>query len=79
MNITETVVTEKGTTTIPQEIRRSCGIEPGAVLTWSVRNGVIHAQKKDGALNTLQKHLRDRAGTWDGKISGEELLKRTRP
>jgi hypothetical protein len=27
---------------------------------------------------TLQ-HIRDRAGTWDGNISGEELLRITRP
>jgi len=79
MNTTETVLTQKGTTTIPQGIRRSCGLEPGAVLVWTLRDGVIQARKKEGALNAVQKHIRARAGTWSGKISGVELLKKTRP
>ena len=28
---------------------------------------------------TLQKHIDARAGSWDGTISGAELLKKTRP
>jgi bifunctional DNA-binding transcriptional regulator/antitoxin component of YhaV-PrlF toxin-antitoxin module len=79
MNTKETVVTQKGTTTIPEQIRRTCGIEPGAVLVWSLRDGVIEARKKPGSLNAVQRHIRDRAGTWDGKISAVELLKKTRP
>ncbi|HKI68367.1 MAG TPA: hypothetical protein VKA67_02175 [Verrucomicrobiae bacterium] len=31
------------------------------------------------ARNAIVEHLRARAGTWDGDISGEELLRRTRP
>ncbi len=79
MNTNETLVTIKGTTTIPQDIRRNCGIEPGAVLIWSVRNGIIQARKKPGALNAMQKHILSRAGTWDGDISGKALLELTRP
>jgi bifunctional DNA-binding transcriptional regulator/antitoxin component of YhaV-PrlF toxin-antitoxin module len=79
MNTKETIVTQKGTTTIPEQIRRICGIEPGAVLIWSLRNGVIQARKKPGAVNAVQRHIQDRAGTWDARISGVELLKRTRP
>ena len=79
MNTKETVVTQKGTTTIPEQIRRTCGIEPGAVLVWSLRAGVIEARKKAGSLNAVQRHIRDRAGTWDGKISAVQLLKKTRP
>jgi AbrB family looped-hinge helix DNA binding protein len=74
-----TVVTEKGTTTIPQEIRRALGIAPGTVLEWSVRGNAIEARKKPGVLNELQRRIRERAGSWDGKISGKELLRRTRP
>jgi AbrB family looped-hinge helix DNA binding protein len=74
-----TVVTEKGTTTIPQEIRRALGIAPGTVLEWSVRGEAIEARKKPGVLNELQRRIRERAGSWDGQISGKELLRRTRP
>jgi len=74
-----TVVTEKGTTTIPNEIRRALGIGPGTVLQWSVRGDAIEARKKAGVLNGLQRRIRERAGSWDGKISAKELLRRTRP
>ena len=75
----DTVVTEKGTTTIPAAIRRVLGIAPGTVLKWSMHGDVIEARKKAGVLNVFQRHIRERAGTWDGKVSGEELLRRTRP
>lgn len=75
----ETVVTVKGTTTIPNEIRRALGIVPGVILEWSVEGGALRARKKAGVLNDVQTHIRERAGSWDGKISGRELLRRTRP
>lgn len=75
----DTVVTEKGTTTIPNEIRRALGIAPGTVLEWSIRGDVIQARKKPGVLNEVQKRIRQRAGTWEGAVSGKELLRRTRP
>jgi predicted transcriptional regulator len=31
------------------------------------------------ARNAIVEHIRARAGTWDGDVSGEELLRRTRP
>ncbi len=77
--MTDTVVTDKGTTTIPNEIRRALGIAPGTVLQWAMRGDTIEARKKPGVLNELQKRIRERAGTWDGNISGRELLRRTRP
>jgi AbrB family looped-hinge helix DNA binding protein len=75
----ETKVTDKGTTTIPNAIRRSLGIAPGTVLEWSMRGQVIEARKKAGTLNEIQKHIRQRAGSWSSGISGKELLRRTRP
>ena len=75
----DTIVTGKGTTTIPNEIRRALGIAPGTVLQWSVRGDAIEARKKPGMLNEMQRRIRERAGSWDGSISGEELLRRTRP
>ena len=79
MNKTETVVTGKGTTTIPQRIREECGIKPGSVLVWETHHGLIQARKRTSALNTMQKHILARAGTWDGAVSSVELLKMTRP
>lgn len=77
--MTDTVVTEKGTTTIPLKIRRALGISPGTVLEWSVRGQAIEARKKPGVLNELQRRIRERAGSWDGPVTGKELLRRTRP
>jgi bifunctional DNA-binding transcriptional regulator/antitoxin component of YhaV-PrlF toxin-antitoxin module len=76
---TETVVTTKGTTTIPESLRKDAGIVPGTVLAWELREDGIFARRKAGSFNALQKHIQARAGTWKGKISGVELLKRTRP
>jgi bifunctional DNA-binding transcriptional regulator/antitoxin component of YhaV-PrlF toxin-antitoxin module len=75
----ETKVTSKGTTTIPEELRKRAGISAGTVLTWESRDGGVFARPKPGALNAMQRHIRARAGAWQGKISGVELLKRTRP
>jgi bifunctional DNA-binding transcriptional regulator/antitoxin component of YhaV-PrlF toxin-antitoxin module len=75
---TETVVTSKGTTTIPEELRKRAGIAPGTVLTWELRDNAVLARPKSGAPNAMQRHIRARAGAWMGKISGVELLKRTR-
>jgi bifunctional DNA-binding transcriptional regulator/antitoxin component of YhaV-PrlF toxin-antitoxin module len=74
----ETVVTSKGTTTIPEALRKNAGIVPGTILSWELREDGIFARRKPGTLNAHQKHIQARAGTWDGKISGVELLKRTR-
>ena len=75
----DTIVTVKGTTTIPLSIRRQLGIEAGTQLSWTTRDGVIEARKKSGSLNAIQRHIRDRAGTWDGTLSACQLLKKTRP
>ena len=75
----DTTVTVKGTTTIPLSIRRQLGIEAGTQLSWTTRDGVIEARKKSGSLNAIQRHIRDRAGTWDGTLSARQLLKKTRP
>jgi bifunctional DNA-binding transcriptional regulator/antitoxin component of YhaV-PrlF toxin-antitoxin module len=76
----ETVVTRKGTSTIPLEIRKQAGIGTGTVSQWRLEpNGLIVVRKKAGELNEAQRHVRARAGTWNGQISGAELLRRTRP
>jgi bifunctional DNA-binding transcriptional regulator/antitoxin component of YhaV-PrlF toxin-antitoxin module len=76
---TETKVTSKGTTTIPETLRRRAGIGPGTVLSWEFRDDGVFARRKIDSPNAMQQHIRARAGAWKGKISGVELLKRTRP
>lgn len=76
---TETKVTSKGTTTIPEELRKRAGIGPGTVLSWELRGEGVFARRKSDSPNSLQQHIRARAGAWKGKISGAELLNRTRP
>ena len=76
----ETVITSKGTSTIPLAIRRKVGLGTGTVVTWTLEDeGRIVVRKKPGGLNEAQRHIRARAGQWDGALSGAELLRRTRP
>lgn len=76
---TETKVTSKGTTTIPEDLRQLAGITSGTILTWEYRNHGVFARPKGGAANAMQRHIHARAGAWKGKISGVKLLKRIRP
>ena len=74
----ETVIGVKGQTTIPDPLRKELGLGPGTVLTWSIHDGRLVAQKKSDELNAMQRHIVRYAGSLKGKISGKELLKRTR-
>jgi hypothetical protein len=38
-----------------------------------------YVRENQAARNAVVEHIRARAGTWDGDVSGEELLRRTRP
>ncbi|HZV34061.1 MAG TPA: AbrB/MazE/SpoVT family DNA-binding domain-containing protein [Verrucomicrobiae bacterium] len=75
----ETKVTSKGTTTIPEDLRKRAGITTGTVLSWEIRDDGVFARPKTGVPNAMQQHIRARAGAWKGKISGVELLRKTRP
>ena len=74
----ETVIDSKGQTTIPDLLRKELGLGPGTVLTWSINGGRLVAQKRSDHLNAMQRHIVRYAGSLKGKISGKELLKRTR-
>ena len=76
----ETVITSKGANTIPATIRRQAGIGPQTVLHWAVHpDGIIVVRKQMFSPEQVQKHIRAHSGTWDGPISGAQLLRRTRP
>jgi len=51
---------------------------PSAVLRRAAAD-YVRKNKSGAKLNAMQEHINARAGTWDGDISGEELLRRTRP
>lgn len=76
----ETVITSKGAGTIPATLRRQAGIGPKTVLHWALQpDGVIVVRKQVFSPEQVRKHIRAHSGTWDGAISGAELLRRTRP
>ena len=54
---------------------RAAKTNPTEVLRQAAANYVRDDQT---ARSAIADHLRARAGTWDGDISGEELLRRTR-
>ena len=55
---------------------RAAGTNPTAVLRKAAEEFV---RNDHAARNAVVEHIRARAGTWDGDVSGEELLRRTRP
>jgi metal-responsive CopG/Arc/MetJ family transcriptional regulator len=57
---------------------RAAKTNPSAVLREAAEKYVAQPAKGE-KLNAMQRHIMSRAGTWDGDISGEELLKMTRP
>jgi predicted transcriptional regulator len=57
---------------------RAANTTPTEVLRDAAERFVAAPAKRE-KLNAVQRHLLSRAGTWDGDISGEELLKLTRP
>jgi bifunctional DNA-binding transcriptional regulator/antitoxin component of YhaV-PrlF toxin-antitoxin module len=71
----DTIVTTKGTTTIPEPYRRELGINTGTILSWEVRCGKLIGIKKAGAENSLQAHIRKYSGAWKG---ASKVLKQTR-
>jgi predicted transcriptional regulator len=57
---------------------RAANTTPTEVLRHAAERFVAAPPKQD-KLNAVQRHLLSRAGTWDSEISGERLLKLTRP
>jgi hypothetical protein len=55
---------------------RAARTNPTAVLRDAAAK---YVRNNPSARNAIVEHLRSRAGTWDGDISGQELLRKTRP
>jgi bifunctional DNA-binding transcriptional regulator/antitoxin component of YhaV-PrlF toxin-antitoxin module len=73
-----TILTVKGTTTIPLPLRKRAGLQPGCEIEWDYQGGKLTARKVEGRRNALQASIQRMAGSWKGAISGKDLLKRTR-
>jgi predicted transcriptional regulator len=54
---------------------RAAKTNPSAVLREAA---ATYVRADPTARNGVLEHLRARAGTWDGTLSGQELLRRTR-
>ena len=75
----ETILTSKGTTSIPIAIRKAAGLHSGSRILWEFADGEIRARRKESRVTQAQSHIAKFAGSWDGHCSGAELLQRTRP
>jgi bifunctional DNA-binding transcriptional regulator/antitoxin component of YhaV-PrlF toxin-antitoxin module len=71
----ETIVTTKGTTTIPEPYRKELGISTGTIMSWELQGGKLVGVKKAGAENALQAHIRKYSGAWKG---ASKVLSKTR-
>ena len=54
---------------------KSANTNPSEILR---RAAADYVRQPQAGVNAMQKHILARAGTWDGDISGAELLRRTR-
>jgi len=76
-------MTETLTIRLPKSLARDFRAKTRAAKTNPtvvLRRAAADYVKNDAtAINAALAHIRARAGTWDGDISGEELLRRTRP
>jgi hypothetical protein len=57
---------------------RAANTTPTEILRDAAERFVAAPAKRE-KLNAMQRHILSRAGTWDGDISGAELLRLTRP
>ena len=79
VKVRDTILTSKGTTSIPATIRQAAGLFPGSRIAWDFEGGEIRARRREVGVSKAPTHIRKYAGTWRGNCSGAELLRRTRP
>jgi predicted transcriptional regulator len=58
---------------------RAANTTPTEVLREAAQKFVTQSRSDGKRLNAMQRHIDKYAGNWDGDISGEELLRLTRP
>ena len=76
-------MTEILTIRLPKSLARSFRAKTRAARTNPTevqrKAAADYVRENKAARNAILEHIRARAGTWDSSISGEELLRRTRP
>ncbi len=70
-------VTTKGQVTIPQDIRRKAGIQPGTEVEFKQEKGRVYLVKKKGTDDNRSRFSRVR-GTASLKMSTDEIMTLTR-
>lgn len=62
----KSVVSVRGQTVVPKEVREALGIKPGTMLSWSVKNGSVVVQPlPDDPIGALKGILRDSGYTFE--------------
>ena len=64
----DTILTSKGTTSIPAAIRQAAGLFPGSRIAWEFEGGEIRARRREGVDTKAQPHARKYAGTRQGIV-----------
>jgi len=74
-----TTVTVRLPATLAREFKakaKAAKTSPSAVLRWAATEFV---RRQKPTSNAMQEHIDAHAGSWDGHVSGQELLRSTRP
>jgi hypothetical protein len=69
----DTVLTSRGTTSIPKAIRQAAGLFPGSRIAWDFEGGEIRARRREGRTGKAQTHIQKYAGTWRGALCGRGI------
>lgn len=71
-------ITSKGQVTIPQQIRRELGLEPGDEVTIEVRDGVAQVLPVHGPTGRGRRIVAALLGQGDVPLSTDDLMALTR-
>jgi len=71
-------ITSKGQVTIPQQVRRELGLEPGDEVAIDVRDGVAQIVPVHGPTGRGRRVVAALVGRGDGELSTDEILALTR-
>lgn len=71
-------ITSKGQITIPQQVRRELGLEPGDEVEVVVQDGVARIVPADGPGTRGQRVVQALLGKGDVELTTEEIMAMTR-